>query len=853
MLLTIMLLPLLIWGAYLDNVPTTVVEPDGRVLNLLASGDEYANRLHDDDGFTIIQSRVDGFYYYATVENGEPVPSNYRVLSANPQSLGIQRGIMISPQAYQAKKDFMQSKDTRSNRAPSSGTVNNLNVFIRFSDQTEFELPRSVYDAKFNYVGEGAYSLRDYFQRVSYGALDYVTHHYPECAMETSLSYQDPYPRSYYMPYNAITNPNGYVDSGDRAYREQGMLANAIAAIASQVPSSLNIDADNDGYVDNVCFVVRGPHTAWADLLWAHRWVLYYQDAFINGKQVWDYTFQPENHNEVRVLCHEMFHSVGAPDLYHYGFDGITPVGCWDIMESGWGHMGAHMKYKYGQWISNIPVLQTSGYYTLNPLTSAQDNVYRINANGVNNEYFILEYRKRGSDAYEQFLPGSGLLIYRIRPTLDGNADGPPDEVYIYRPNGNSSSNGRIYEAAYNAQCHRTDFNNWTNPNCFLSNGNLAGINISDISLAGDTISFFYENNANLVAPQIQIQVPSSGSVIPRGNITFAANVSHPNEALALVQFKVDGEVVGSDESSPYTFVWDASAASLGWHQLVVEASTISGRTTSASADFRLIQPMDLNWFGWVTSEPELIEFGRGVIPIQVAVDLNLGTTPYYVRKIAFRIEDNPWGNPSTPGLVSAKINRFSQGSITDQTLLNIGEIYASTGIRYEHNVSDNTLLSGNVAVILDLYEYQNMAFDALGINGHSWLTEPGRPWTDALARGVVGAAMIELELQASGSEETENLVISPLTKMTAYPNPFNPQINIKFYLAKSEAVKLAIFNLKGQLVKELIDGQISAGIIERSWDGSDIIGKPCSSGIYFIRLSNGTKTLQTKKIVLRK
>ena len=70
----------------------------------------------------------------------------------------------------------------------------------------------------------------------------------------------------------------------------------------------------------------------------------------------------------VGVLCHEMFHSLGAPDLYHYTSDGISPVGSWDLMENNANppqHMGAYMKYKYGNWISTIPTISTSGTYTL--------------------------------------------------------------------------------------------------------------------------------------------------------------------------------------------------------------------------------------------------------------------------------------------------------------------------------------------------------------------------------------------------------------------------------------------------------------------------------------------------------
>ena len=97
-------------------------------------------------------------------------------------------------------------------------------------------------------------------------------------------------------------------------------------------------------------------------MLWAHRWTLFSQNVYINGKRVYDYTFQPEGQVAVRTICHEMFHALGAPDLYHYTNQGvISPAGTWDIMDGGSGHMLAYMKWKYSNhsWINNIPEITT--------------------------------------------------------------------------------------------------------------------------------------------------------------------------------------------------------------------------------------------------------------------------------------------------------------------------------------------------------------------------------------------------------------------------------------------------------------------------------------------------------------
>ena len=66
----------LIFGIYLDNIPISVTQPDGTNINCLTSGDEFYHYLHDEDNYTIIQSELDRYYYYAVKENNIIVPSN---------------------------------------------------------------------------------------------------------------------------------------------------------------------------------------------------------------------------------------------------------------------------------------------------------------------------------------------------------------------------------------------------------------------------------------------------------------------------------------------------------------------------------------------------------------------------------------------------------------------------------------------------------------------------------------------------------------------------------------------------------------------------------------------------------
>ena len=84
------------------------------------------------------------------------------------------------------------------------------------------------------------------------------------------------------------------------------------------------------------------------------------------------------------------------------------------------------------------------------------------------------------------------------------------------------------------------------------------------------------------------------------------------------------------------------------------------------------------------------------------------------------------------------------------------------------------------------------------------------------------------------------------------YPNPFNPNTHISFTLPKAQTAQLSIYNLKGQIVKRLLNAPLPAGQTTVSWDGTDERGNAVSSGIYSYRLLSEGHSI-TRKMLLMK
>ncbi|HHE37092.1 MAG TPA: T9SS type A sorting domain-containing protein, partial [Candidatus Cloacimonetes bacterium] len=82
------------------------------------------------------------------------------------------------------------------------------------------------------------------------------------------------------------------------------------------------------------------------------------------------------------------------------------------------------------------------------------------------------------------------------------------------------------------------------------------------------------------------------------------------------------------------------------------------------------------------------------------------------------------------------------------------------------------------------------------------------------------------------------------------YPNPFNPEVNISFSLPERSFVKLSIYNLKGQLVKTLINEKYENGNFNIKWNGRNKQNEPVASGVYFYKFES-EKFSKIKKILL--
>jgi len=147
--------------------------------------------------------------------------------------------------------------------------------------------------------------------------------------------------------------------------------------------------------------------------------------------------------------------------------------------------------------------------------------------------------------------------------------------------------------------------------------------------------------------------------------------------------------------------------------------------------------------------------------------------------------------------------------------------------------------------VIIDLDEIGvGEPIDRINLNG----TVEGAFYLDDLR-------LVAREAQPAVTAVGEALVASlprALTLSQNYPNPFNSSTAIRFGLPQPEMVSLTIYNLAGQEVATLVQGQLQTGSHTLRWDGRGEDGRELASGVYLCRLEAGDQVAMRKLVLVR-
>ena len=216
------------------------------------------------------------------------------------------------------------------------------------------------------------------------------------------------------------------ITSGADNYSAEAAKEATRKAVDSLAVDFSPYDWDNDGYVDQVIYIVSGygGNTSNPDFqgyTWANTDYFDSRIKVASGLYVNQYSISVEKWindipHGIGTLCHEFAHCLGLPDLYPVSGSVYSVVDEWDLMDGGnftcWGwnppNLSAHEKSLLG-WLTIDEITEPCQIKDMTPVADG-GKAYKMAGQG--NEFYLFENRQQ--KGWDRGVPGKGLVISRI-------------------------------------------------------------------------------------------------------------------------------------------------------------------------------------------------------------------------------------------------------------------------------------------------------------------------------------------------------------------------------------------------------------------------------------------------------
>lgn len=457
------------WAVPAKKLKRTYIQPDGRVVTVVKTGDEKSHISCSTDGKLLIFDKKQG-YCYANVDNNGKIVStgvaaadaglrseaesnilkniDSQVLSSAIEARRANSRMVKLPMPVRGAKSVTRGPGLFSNDFPVKGDIKALVLLVEFQDvkfNSKNVAPNKPADGAtyfkellnkkgFDTFG-GTGSAKDYFEYNSQNVF-----------------------RPQFDVYGPVTLPQncayyGKNDSnGDDAKATQAVI-DACKLLDSQI-NFKDYDMNGDGYVDNVYVFYAGygeadiyeDDEAEMNVIWPHAWTISAYNApndyslgsplILDGVKIDSYGMSNETigiedvekeeyanrPDGVGTFVHEFSHIMGIPDLYDttegyriYKDVPFTP-GAFSVMDYGPYNNGGKTPPNYSMyeryaldWVTPLEFSET-GNYTLKNLGDSNEG-YIVKTDKAN-EFYLFENRQQ--TGWDKYLPGHGMLVWHV-------------------------------------------------------------------------------------------------------------------------------------------------------------------------------------------------------------------------------------------------------------------------------------------------------------------------------------------------------------------------------------------------------------------------------------------------------
>lgn len=415
--------------------PVVLTQPDGTTFSAILQGDEFMRIKTTTEGHAIIQDN-DGWWYYAIYESdGTRSSSGWRVGTDTPSYIKSQSQDIPRETIRKSALDKRLSANASAPGFIQTRALFKSHAIVILAQFKDIKFVNTKEDFRGLLMAEGynrngaAGSAREYFEHQFNGMVDF--------SFDVSDIVTLPAAREYY----------GGNDSKGNDSRPAEMIADA-CSLAAQTGIDFSIyDSDNDGRVDNVFVFFAGEDEAEGadeNSIWSHSWYLFNGAGIsleINGKMIDRYACSSEmtriqdsttgklletRLSGIGTFCHEFSHTFGLPDFYDTDYeeqDGWA-AGLWgstSLMDSGNQNNQGNTPPNFNAieremlGLATPVTIDSDGKFTLSPI-GTHNEFYRMDTD-TEGEYYLIECRSNEAGTWDEFIGGSGMLLYHIDKT----------------------------------------------------------------------------------------------------------------------------------------------------------------------------------------------------------------------------------------------------------------------------------------------------------------------------------------------------------------------------------------------------------------------------------------------------
>jgi M6 family metalloprotease-like protein len=388
---------------------------------------------------------------------------------------------------------------------PATGSPKVLVLLIDFPDYPASPTD-TVADVASKYFGSGVpsqfpyESLKNFYTRSSYGALNITGNVLGWYRAKNNRSY-------YENNFQFVSNGESY------PYGNEELIKEALAHFNSQGHDFTQYDNSGTGRIDALFVKWTGPDNGWSNFWWAYQSNFWYNNTYtIDGKKIGKYVWSwiknsdwGDTEYQPLVDIHETGHMLGLPDYYDYD-DKVGPaggIGKIDMMDGNWGDHNAFSKSMLG-WMDPTTIASGERTLSLAPSGTTPDAVKVMPGATASHfgEYFLFQYRKRGTGNDATNYPTDGLIVWHVNAALNAGgqdfqnnnsstarkllrlvqADGLQQIETTNLPDGAWADAGDFFVAP-------KTFGPATAPNSNAYSGAVTGVGMDNLSTAGATLN----------------------------------------------------------------------------------------------------------------------------------------------------------------------------------------------------------------------------------------------------------------------------------------------------------------------------------------------------------------------------